>query len=390
MSQIETLILMGNIETRLGFLDQGFANFERAVRISRLHELHPELVRALNARGWACRSQGRHDDALRDYLEAYQGSLLITDWQQTVRILTNISFISALSGDRQAAFESALSAVKLSQRSVARREEAAAYSNLGAVHVRFNEPHEALEAYTRALNLIDNEQDIDLISLIRCGRAYAYQLQGAFREATEDLIWAMVYGPVNLRPRILYTQALVERDSGNLLQARDKLVVCRELSREIGDQFNDFKSFADLIELVWEFGEYDHWSTYARELDELYSMQQGTEAKRLRGSCLRKLGDLAVFNGDYDAALAFYEEGYPLIAENEIHARYTIRSQMQQSDDRMRGRVPAKIMSRLGHGLAQCWRSTPMLVVKYPEALLTFQQWIDMGAQEDHEAVAYR
>ena len=104
---------------------------------------------------------------------------------------------------------------------------------------------------------------------------------------------------------------------------------------------------------------------------------------RLYGSCLRKIGDLAICAGEYDAALAAYEEGFPLIAEHEIHERYTIRSQMRQTNERILRRIPSKILSRLGRGLAVFWRSTSTLIAKYPEALLTFYLW----EQAEHDTM---
>lgn len=387
-AHIDILIILGNAETRLGFLDQGVANFERAVRISRVHDLRHELARALNARGWAYRNQGRHDEAMNDYLEAYQQSLSMNNWPQTAWILTNISFISALYGDRQSAFESSRSALKLWLEAGQRQGLAAAYSNLGGIHVRFNELEPALEYYTKALDIFTEEQDEDWMSLVRCGRAYVFHLQGALARADEDLDWSLKHAATNLKPRILYSQALVQWARGNLHQARTKLAACRALSQEIGDHFHDYKSFADLTELAWEFGEFPRWLEFSRELESLYAQRAGAEARRLRGSCLRKIGDLAICNGDYDAALAAYEEGFPLLAENEVHERYTIRTQMQQTNERIINRIPAKILSRLGRGLSLFWRSNTMLVIKYPEALLTFHQWEQLGDTSDAPSTA--
>lgn len=380
---VELLIHMGNAEIRLGYLDQGVAHFERALRVCRVHGLRAGWVQALNARGWAYRNQGKHDQALLDYIEAYQRSLHLDDPQQTAWILNNISFVSALRGDRQAAFEACQSALNLWTAIGAQRGKGASYSTLGGIYVRFNEPVEAIAAYNMALGIFARERDMDWMSLVRCGRAYAFQVQKELDKAEEDLAWALMHGPVNLRARILYSQGLVAWDRGNLALAKQRLDECRALSQEIGDLFHDFKAFADLIELAWEAGEFERWQQFSHELDQLYGEREGLDAIRLRGSCLRKIGDLAICHGDYDAALAFYEEGFPILAEHEIHERYAIRSQMRKTDSRIRGRVPGKILSRLGIALAQFWRSNTALVLKYPEALLTFHHWEQEGEAVD-------
>lgn len=376
---VDLLLYMGNAEMRLGYLDQGEAHFERALRVCKLHTLRAGWVRVLNARGWAYRNQGKHDEALLDYVEAYQRSLHLEDTQQTAWILNNISFVNALRGDRQAAFEACQTALNLWVANGSLRGKAATYSTLGGIHIRFNEPAEALVAYNTAFDIFVREQDTDWMGLVRCGRAYVYQVQGDLTKATEDLQWAMAHGPVNLRTRILYSQGLVAWAQGDLTLARQKLHECRTFSQEIGDLFHDYKGFADLIELAWEVGEFGTWPQLAQEFEQLYADREGTDAIRLRGSCLRKIGDLAICHGDYDAALDFYEEGFPILAEHEIHERYTIRSQMRQTDTRIRGRIPGKILSRLGIALAQFWRSNTTLVLKYPEALLTFHRWEQEG-----------
>jgi tetratricopeptide (TPR) repeat protein len=379
-------IHLGNVEVRLGYLDQSVAHFERALRICRLHKFMSGLVRALNARGWAYRNLGHHEQALSDYIDAYHHSLQLDDTEQTAWILTNISFISTLRGDRQAAYESCKTALKLWEENGLTRGMGAAYSALGGFHVRFNEPAEAMTAYSRALAIFSRERDLDWMSLVRCGRAFAFQSQGELDKAEEDLDWALTYGSVNLRTRIFYSQGLVYWAKQELLMARNKLEECRKLSQEIGDHFHDYKSFADLIELAWEFGEYDRWNAFAQELDSLYGTQQGPDSMRLRASCLRKLGDMAICDGDYAAALAFYEEAFPILAEHEIYERYTIRAQIRQSDERLRACISAALLGNLGRDLAQFWRSNTMMVVKYPEALLIFHTWEKEGDMVEYPA----
>jgi hypothetical protein len=84
---------------------------------------------------------------------------------------------------------------------------------------------------------------------------------------------------------------------------------------------------------------------------------------------------MAVCQGDYAEALETYEHALPLIAEYEVHERYTIRAQLRQTDKRLRDRVPESVMHQLGKDLAIFWESRPELVTKYPEVLLMFKRW---------------
>lgn len=388
--QIEMLLHLGYAEVRLGFLDQAVANFERAIRICQIYDLRGALVQALYQRGWAYRNQGRHAEALQTYLEAYQRSLSSQNWEYTVWVLIGISFINALQADRQAAYESNQSALELARRHRLHKALGACYTNLGEIQVRFNEPDAALNSFAVALEIFEEQGDVDWIAQARSGCAFAHQTLEQFEQASTELQWVLQHGPANLRTRVLYSQALLAWDQGQLRQAHEHLLLCRDLSREIGDLFHDYKSFADLIELAWEFGDYASWKPLLRELEATYAHRTGGEAMRLYGSCMRKIGDLAICAGEPDAALAAYEEGLPLIAANEIHQRYTIRSQMRQTNERIIARIPPKILSRLGRGLAMFWRSNATLIAKYPEALLTFHFWEQADVEAAREVGARR
>jgi tetratricopeptide (TPR) repeat protein len=213
------------------------------------------------------------------------------------------------------------------------------------------------------------------MSYVRSGRAFALQTQREFDRAAEEQAWALKHGPMNLRPRLLYSQALSYLMQHDVNNARMKLEECRAISQQLGDSFTDYKSFADLIELAWDMNESERWREFHDEHQQLYAHREGIDALRLRGSCLRKIADLAICNGDYDDALNAYEHGLPLIAEYEVHERYTIRSQIKQTDSRLRNRIPGKVLHALGQDLSLFWSSREELVTKYPEVLLMFRRW---------------
>ncbi len=96
---------------------------------------------------------------------------------------------------------------------------------------------------------------------------------------------------------------------------------------------------------------------------------------RLRGTSLRRIGDLAICNGDYKDALNAYMEGLPLIAEYEVLQRYTITEQIRETETLIAQELKKEILSRLGRDLAEFWNRMPQLIENSPESLLTFQRW---------------
>lgn len=373
--RIDVLLQRGNAEIRLGHVTQGMGDFEHALMLSQQHDLASWMVRAQHARGWAYSNLGRYDLSLADYLDAYQRCLPLRDSQQIAWLLNDISFIHALRGNRQAALESCHAALELWLEMDAPRGLAATYTTLGEIYVRFNQPNEALAYYNKGLDIFTSQHDIEWMSITRCGRAFAFQSLRELEKAEEEQNWVLHHAPLNIRPRILYSQALTFLLKQDIDRARLKLEACRQMSQQIGDNFNDYKSFADLVELAWDAGECYRWREFLDEHTRRYAYREGIDALRLRGSCLRKIADLAICDSNYGEALACYKHALPLIAEYEVHERYTIRSQMKQTDSRLRSRVAGKVLHQLGHDLSLFWQSREELVAKYPEVLLMFSRW---------------
>lgn len=373
--QIDMLIQGGNAAIRLGAIDESIADFERAMDVSKEHELERWAIDAQRSRGWAYFHQGRYDLAMTDYIDAYQHSIEMDETEQTAWLLTHIGFIHALRGDRQAALESCFTAQELWEQLQLLRGKGAAYTTLGEAYMRFNQPTEALSYYNKALDIFTTQGDVEWVCLVRCGRAHVFQARGEFDKAEGELQWSYVHGPLNLRPRIFYTQAQTFLARGDVGNARYKFEECRRVSQKIGDCFHDYKSFADLLELAWDCDECARWREFADEHAELFAEREGVDALRLRGSCLRKIGDLAICSGEYATALECYKEGLPLIARHEVYERYTIRTQIRQTDERLRKRISPTMLHRLGQDLGRFWREQPELLWRYPEVLLLFSRW---------------
>jgi len=349
------------------------------VQVSHAHNLKNWLVRALNARGWAYRNRGQLDQALQDYLEAYQLGLELNDLWRTASILNNMGYVNALKGNRQLATENCLAALDMWQELDFGRGIAATYSTLGEVARRFDQVVEAMNYYTKALDIFTDEQDVEWMSIVRSGRAIVYLLQEKLEQAQEDLSWAFEHGPGQLKPRLLHTQALLYWAKKQLKRARQQLERCRTASQKIGDQIADYKSFVDLVDLAWEFGQYERWLDFTQEFQEKYDQYTGEVALRLRGSYLRKIGDLAICHGDYADALSAYQEGLTLIAKHEIHEPYSVAEQIKKIERRVQTCTSPEQLSQLGRDLAQFWKQDTDLVTKSPRVLAILNRWERKG-----------
>lgn len=373
--RVEMLIQLANLDVRLGDLANGVTHFDEAVGISAGLQDRELLMRAMNGRGWAHRNQGAFSQAITDYLQAYQLSLQLQNRRETARILNNMGFVNAYKGNRQAAMENGGDALKLWQNIGDRREIGISYSTLGEIHRRFAEWNDALLNYNKALAIFEDEDMREWMSTVRAGRASVYLHRRETDKAQTDLEYAVTNGPQNLRPRIIHTQAQVQMALGNLENSRLLFQQCQELSNTIGAYEYGFRSFADLLDLAWEMGEYPQHQTFLEQAEVLFAGYAGEEAYRLRGSSLRKIGDLAMGDGRYETALRLYKEGLPLIARHEQHEPYKLSAQIKITHERIQWCSSPELVNRLGHDLAEFWQTQPDLFEKSPEALITFFAW---------------
>ncbi len=384
--QVDMLIERGNANIRMGRLEKGIDDFEEAVKISRKQHLQHWLARALNARGWAYRSQQNFEHAYSDYLEAYQLGLELHDQEQIASILNNMGYIAAIRGNQQKAIENCEKALMLWQEINSTRGIASTYSTLGFIYRLFGPLSDALDYYNKALDISTSQNDIEWMSNVRCGRAYVFLLQNQLDEAEEDLNWALDNGPRSLKPRVLYYLGRLFLRKNDLKKARQQYRKCRNISQKIGDRQFNYSCFDRLTELAWEFKEYYRWKEFYDEHNELFAGIIEKINLGVSGSALRHIGDLAICQGDYEPALEAYKEGLALIIEHETYkpSGHTIKEQIDQTDRRLRQAIEVNVLEvnvlrNLGKNLGQFWQDDKELMEKYPEILLTFQQWEQEG-----------
>ena len=374
--KIEMLILSGNLEIRMGNLEQGIKRFEIAVQMSKENNYPDKLVHALNGQGWAYRNKGDFDNALKSYLEAYQISTRIKDNQQTALLLNNMGFINARKGKFQPAVSNCKKALDIWKELGYRREIGTVYSTMGEIYMRFSQLDIAINFYNKALDIFEKENDVEWISIVRCGKGATLSLLREYDDAEANLNNALKYAPENLKTRIYYYQGKVHWGKAEMDEAREKFMDCRKLSQKIGELYFDYVSFSSLAEIAWNFREFDRWKEFMAEHKKKYEERKSEMDLRLRGGCLRNIADLAICHGDYDAALPVYKEAFLLIAKNQVLWHYSLNRQIEKTFQRIHDHISESFLSKLGKDLIQYWNDTPILTENSPESLITFQEWI--------------
>lgn len=373
--RIDNLRLQANLEVRLGDIDQAVGEFTHAVKLAEQIDDQKRLTQSLIGLGWAYRNQGNFTQALEHYTDAYVRSLVLDNSPAMARVLNNMAYIHAYKGDRFSALQNCETALDLWRELNIEREIAITYSTMGEVYRRFSQWEEALEYYDRALIIFADEDDQEWISTVRAGRAAVYMRREEYEQAHQDLEYAKRFGPSNLRPRVLHTEGQFYQNNGDFEAAEALFRECFEVSKRVGDQEFQLRSFADLLDLTFAAGKFDTWPRVKADIEENFKNRSGEETYRLLGSSLRKFGDLAMCAGAYEAAAPAYKRGLPLIAKYEFHEPYAIGEQVRITDERLHAQqvVPA-LIHRLGKELFTFWREEG-LVNESPDPLIIFHRW---------------
>jgi CHAT domain-containing protein len=166
-------------------------------------------------------------------LEYLREALALREQQNEPRgwgvTLSNLGYAHTLLGDNEGALRHLALALPLSERARDRRFEAYTLFRMGMAHVALNDPRGALGRYERAL-AIQRETDFadrrgQAMTLDKIGEALALagepaQALARYGQALE--LWRSV-GDGQGQALSLYGMARVERDRGNLANARDQI-----------------------------------------------------------------------------------------------------------------------------------------------------------------------
>ncbi|MDM8528285.1 tetratricopeptide repeat protein [Anaerolineales bacterium HSG24] len=372
--QAEFLIQRAKAEIRLGHLLVGIATYNEAVSICHQHGLVDKLLRALTGRGWVYENRGNYDAALEDYLTAFTLSVEQNNRPQVAWTLNNLAYVNAMKGNQETAFQNSREALELWKKLEFPKGLGMAYKTLGEISWRFNQPKHAIGYYDQALDIFTQTDNIELMSTVRCQMANTLMMLGQLDEADKHLKWALENGPVSLKPEVFFWQAQAYWKQGNLVAARDWFQKCRQISQQVGELFNDYKSFVDLTALMWEFKNCHQWQDLYEAHEKQYTNTNNEFFLRLRGSFYRHIGDLAIRDGNYEAALKFYKLGLPLIATYEYYQPYIVETQLNQTYERIIC-LDKPIVAKLGQDLALFWKNRQDLLAKSPNVLAKFVDW---------------
>jgi len=379
--ETDMLILLGNLEIRLGKLGDGVDRFEQAVEISQ--GLQDWQLRAQNALGWGYRLTGRLDEAARIYREAHGLSVALGDRRRQAWLLNNWAFVLARKGNVSSALAMCKDAEAMWHELDFERGLGAVYEVYGEAYSRAEKLAEALRYYQKALDIFEPQGDKEWLARVYTERGRTHWLLGDYDQAQKDLQRGLDLETGLNKPMTLHYLGHLYESKGDLERAKQFFQECYEVSRQAPDYYFELNALGDQVRLSADEGDYER----LEEFEESYQVYRRERARhqgepdaslpRYDGLLLKYLGDLALGStpDDVSKAARYYAQGLPYIARYESYAPFKLSAQVDRTNRLLTAlSIPSEQIAYLGEHLLRTWNEKE-LNAEYAEVLVFFDVW---------------
>ena len=236
----EALILhnTGRAYEDLGEYQQAMEHYLGALALHRALQNRVGEAEELNSIGFVNRLLGEWKKALEYYSQALLLWRAAGDSRKEAITLSNIGIAYASLNETEKALENYQQALKLHREAGARRGEAVTLDMIGELHAAWADPKKALEYYQQSLPLRRSTEDRPGEASTLCSIGLAYSSLGAPGKALEyfnqSLSLYRILGSYRRdEARALYGIARVERDQGDLVEARRRIEAALSLIESV-------------------------------------------------------------------------------------------------------------------------------------------------------------
>ena len=275
---IDLLILQGNLHIRLGDVEAGINDFQKAVNRSEkgyneqsLSELW--LIKSEKELGWAHRLTGALDKAMEHYRKARtlclkhdapKNKFLQYDYGM---ILNNLAFVLSNDRDtREAAESTAKTAIEHWKKIGHQIGLGAGYIVFGIACYRKGDAVAALYEFDKAVEIFEQVKQTDWLGQVYAWRGATLRVLGRYDEAEKNLKKAFEIGTENMKAMILNRLGRVYMSRGDWKQAEEKLYESFEWAKKIPDYIYGLVSLSRLMMIAAETQQYARLDEFERKL----------------------------------------------------------------------------------------------------------------------------
>jgi len=331
--KIDTLLLKGNAEIRLGEVRKGILDFTKAVKACEENNLKLLEIKSKNALGWAHRLTGDLDQAQRFYREAR--NLCLEEGGPDRKELTEVygqllnNYAFVLSNEnrtRKAAIDTAHTAIEHWKKTANDIGLGAGYLVLGIVYYRSDLSELAFDAFQKALNIFEPLRLNDWIGQIYSWRGAQFFDIEEYHQAERDFKKSLEIGAVNIKAMTLNRLSRIYMNRHEWDLAEKTMLESLDYAKRIPDYIYWLGSIARLISIAAKKGESHRLVEFKQQVEEC-EKEFNNPDKNSIGIAYLGLAKLAFLQNDHSKIpmiVDFLKRGIPLVVEHGSHARTDI------------------------------------------------------------------
>jgi tetratricopeptide (TPR) repeat protein len=339
LQTVETLLLLGNTEIRLGEQLAGVSRFKDAnASVERIEDQTERLIKhaqVKNALGWGYRLLEKLDDAAKQYEAALDFAARVKDRNLTASILNNLGYVYFLRGQKDKGQTLCKQALEVATSSNSRQLSGWVNSTLGEIYLETGKYAGAIRHYESALKIFNEIFNKEGQAIVHMEISHAKRhrastearsdverdilLEEALEHASLSVQLCEQYNMhINL-PLTYYELGRVLLDLERFDEAESYLEKSYPVNKERGAF--PLADLTALAEIAYRKKDGEKLRRWVGELDTLEESKRSDDLL-FRGRLLRFLAEYQLERGEYDRALDNYVIALSNIVENGGYGAY--------------------------------------------------------------------
>ena len=401
----EMLIEGGNIQIRLGDYYTGVDLFNESVAIcekiykeNKISSIKQLLMRAKNALGWGFRKIGSYDNAIKQYEDAHELSILLNNEHEEARILNNLAYAQAKNNNTTGALYLAEEAKKKWNKIKDEEGLGSLYHIYSYINRLMGNFEIAISYADQAIKTFEKSGHKDWLY-----RSYLHKGNCYFRRAdfnSDNKILHTIEDDLNLAEdnlkkaiesegeyridalhylgHVYYTKSRYIK--GDYLDKSQKYFEeAYDESKKASFSAAQLNSLGDLTNIAREKKEFEKLDYFKNEY-EIYITKWKNKgySKEFDGLILKYFGDFHLIKEpcDTEKVIYYYMKSLPLIASYRHWTLFDLPSQLRNIEQLLNSKKElSSLKNELGRRLSELWKNEKALASSHPEARGYFIRW---------------
>lgn len=378
-NEVQILRVLAACDRDIRQPEAGLLKLKRALELCEQHHIDMLVPQIENQLGLLHRDLGNLDQAISHFQSSLRHAKTEDQRALQASAMDNLGYVLSLAGDHDSAVAYCQAAIEIRKSLGQVRAVAMSHATLGSIYRHQGKYDQSYHHYQKALDMFEANNDKVWVSTVLMERGsgkgrefeevwYALseadynRLRHLLLEAVEDLEKGIAIAQVYNRrevPRAMHELGHVYWELRDLDKAEKLWTESLELARESHDALLVLENLIGFAELDYDRGLYSRIIEYYEKLAPYDSEASRRDHRYLWARITKLLGHAAYALGNYDAALQWYYEAYPQLAEHGGWGRYRFEIDLKALGERIDA-LPSERALRWCKTLRECWLETSL------------------------------